>query len=290
MSVELTAAALAAVFGETGLDLQQHLEQLEDGEAAVPLALAGARAGGRPGRVWGLCGCTAGLPRGLGPRLAPRDMRPPHAPHTPPTTVTLTHPPTHPPTPLCTGAEQALLAGARRQWERMANLSEEARRRRFVGWLQVGATCWLHQVRLPALHVLPRWRAAVCCRLKTPRTLPVPRRAASGPPLGRHQRPAAPAGEGGCAAGAGRRCGGDVAAVEARNHHWQCWSRDQPRRHGGGAAAQWRFCPAPPFARPPAAMPPFEFAASCTSLVLDMMPCSYLVISTQAIPNPGSER
>lgn len=42
------------------------------------------------------------------------------------------------PTPPCqAGPEQQLLDDARRQWDRMANLPEEARRRRFVAWMQV---------------------------------------------------------------------------------------------------------------------------------------------------------
>lgn len=39
---ELAAAALRSVFGEAGMDLAQHLEQLEDGQAErLPLAHAG---------------------------------------------------------------------------------------------------------------------------------------------------------------------------------------------------------------------------------------------------------
>ncbi|PRW33031.1 Regulatory recX [Chlorella sorokiniana] len=78
---ELASAALRSVFGEDGLDLAQHLEQLEDEQGErLPLA---------------------------------------HA-----------------------GPEQQLLDNARRQWGRMANLSEEARRRRFVAWMQRRGHVW----------------------------------------------------------------------------------------------------------------------------------------------------
>lgn len=53
---------------------------------------------------------------------------------------------------LFAGPEQMLLEGVRRQWERMARLTEEARRRRFVAWMQRRGHRWddirglLHQL------------------------------------------------------------------------------------------------------------------------------------------------
>lgn len=58
---ELATAALAEVFGAGGLDLAQHLEQLEDGEAP-PLAIAGALAC-RPAVGWAGAGVGFGAGR-----------------------------------------------------------------------------------------------------------------------------------------------------------------------------------------------------------------------------------
>lgn len=60
VSEELTAAALQHVFGG-GLNVQQHLEQLEDEQEPLPLAHAGEWGG----MGWG----AAGMSRG--PRLLP---------------------------------------------------------------------------------------------------------------------------------------------------------------------------------------------------------------------------
>ncbi|PSC73000.1 p-type h+-atpase isoform C [Micractinium conductrix] len=101
VSAELSAAALHSVFGE-GLDLRQHLEQLEDEEEGQRHRFAG----------------------GAGP-------------------------------------EQQLLEDARNKWDCMASLAEEARRRRFVAWLQRRGHQWddirtlMHQLeKEDAQHVI----------------------------------------------------------------------------------------------------------------------------------------
>lgn len=68
-------------------------------------------------------------------------MPPPQSPRHEPAPASPPNPssPLPSPSPTPTGPEQLLLEDARKQWGRMATLPEEARRRRFVGWLQVGA-------------------------------------------------------------------------------------------------------------------------------------------------------
>ena len=109
------AAALGSLFGEEGLGMRQHLEQLDGDEPEVPQALA--------------------------------------------------------------GPEAALLGDARRHWSRMERLSEEARRRRFVGWMQVRGHALMHWAALRLLRrrrlpspslsahsdlLMTRWRAFTC--------------------------------------------------------------------------------------------------------------------------------
>lgn len=177
MPAELAAAALRSVFGEEGLDLVQHLEQLEDEQGEMlPLAhvgelrrggcwQAGQAGQGGQGKRWrwrwrwrvscrrGLAaavefghtpgGAVGGNPSAV--RGSPGAVDdscsgatpPSHAPCTGRATSQPRTRPLLPHAPCQAGPEQQLLDGARRQWGRMANLSEEARRRRFVAWMQV---------------------------------------------------------------------------------------------------------------------------------------------------------
>lgn len=111
---------------------------------------------------------------------------------------------------LFAGPEQMLLEGVRRQWERMARLTEEARRRRFVAWMQVRQRRLSLAALLPcAVPGLPTDACSqrIAARLSggaeqllSEHSWTLLFLAATGAPLGRYPRPAAPAREGGCAA------------------------------------------------------------------------------------------